>query len=173
MLRLDDADARLFQQSTLERVQVARSDEAPPLIGDRGESGNRRRELGPAAAGDDGYGGSIQKSAARSLRSVEVAVRVEPRDTCRIGAEAGESPDGCIAVPSEHNGKATGLTRAANCASEHAHQLEAGLDLRVPEVRGKLRDFCVNGVTALAERALQPGFKEPYRAAAHPSAAIP
>ena len=100
-----------------------------------------------------------QKAAARSIRSVEIAVRIEPRNAGGVSAQAGESADGGIAVSREHDGKSFGFARVTNTASEHPHQLEAGLDLSVPGVRGERRDLRVNGVT-LSRRCATDGFQK-------------
>ena len=97
---------------------------------------------------------------------------VEPHHARRIGAQSGQSSDGGVAISCEHDRQPIGFTGLAYRDGEHSHQLEPGLDLRVPGIPGQLRNFDVHLVARGAECFLQPAFEQRFRSRTHSSASV-
>ncbi|MDJ0990730.1 MAG: hypothetical protein QNI85_12015 [Desulfobacterales bacterium] len=92
----------MLQQRALLGVQVAAVGQDDPVFGQRRQA-DRRRHGGIAAPRQHGQRHAAQKSAGARLRSVEIAVGVEP-DQAEVDAGAlqtGRHPDGRTAIPGD------------------------------------------------------------------------
>src|SRR5687768_15402621 len=104
----DSGDERFGQERNLTRVEIPGTNEEGRLWSDQLKARHGRRQLAPTQAEGGGERSPVQEAAGRRLRSITVAMRIEPEDRTPGGHQTTEGPDRRIAVATQNHRKPAG-----------------------------------------------------------------
>ena len=126
----EEMDTGRLDQRELERVEGSRADEQHIPWIYWCESGDCRRQVGPAPPGEDSERHSVQKTAGGGFGCVEVRVRVEPDRSDPLATQARDHARAEKAAPQEDEREPTLPDRRANQPRHFPGDGEARRDLR-------------------------------------------